>query len=247
METGTRKKETSPWAYIGCGCAALVVLAMAGIAGISWVAYREGKKFEKTQSDPAAREAKAREVLPWDELPAGYYPMGSFSIPFVMDFTMFSDQPPTPGPRSDRGNEFKERGFVFIRMRRFGRGSGDLRDFIQGKREEPSWLKESNTDYEAGELIRRGAVEVNGQELLYRASRGSIRAKGEHKEGITTLLVIDCPRDRRVRFGIWFGPDPHPTEPLDHADYTGTNADPEEIRKFAAHFRFCGEGQAEAR
>jgi hypothetical protein len=242
MEPGAPKKETSPWAYIGCGCAALVVLAMVALAVMTWLLYREGKRFEKSWSDPAAREAKAREVLPWDELPAGYYPLGSFSIPFVMDFTMFSDQPPPAGPRSGRkgDHEFKERGFVFIRMRRFGRGSGDLRDFIEGKAREPEWLREGNTDYEPGELIRRGAVEVNGQEMLYRASRGKIRAKGERKEGITTLMVVDCPRDRRVRFGIWFGPDPHPTETLDHADYTGTNADPEEIRKFASHFRFCG-------
>ena len=28
----TPKKQTSPWMYIGCGCAGLVVLAMAGMA-----------------------------------------------------------------------------------------------------------------------------------------------------------------------------------------------------------------------
>jgi hypothetical protein len=242
MDPGVPKKETSVWVYIGCGCAALVVLAMAGFAVMTWLFFREGKKFEKSWSDPAAREAKAREVLPWDELPEGYYPLGSFSVPFVMDVAMFTDEPPPAGARPDRGSSdsrFKERGFVFIRMRRFGRGSGDLRDYIEGKGREPNWLKESNTDYEAGELIRRGTVEVSGRKLLYRASRGTVRPKGETKKGITTLLVVDCPGDRRVRFGIWFGPDPHPSDPVDQADYTGTNADPEEIRKFAAHFRFC--------
>ena len=55
------------------------------------------------------------------------------------------------------------------------------------------------------------------------------------------MMLFGCPRrDSRLRVGIWFGPDPDPAKPASETDFTGTNADPEEIRKFAEHFRFCG-------
>ena len=31
-----KSSSTSPWVYVGCGCAAIVILAMAGIAGMSY-------------------------------------------------------------------------------------------------------------------------------------------------------------------------------------------------------------------
>jgi hypothetical protein len=241
MEPGRPpRKETSPWVYVGCGCAALVILAMAGMAGLTYVAYRQGKKMEQAWSDPAARESGTREVLAYDELPAGYHPLGSFSLPFVMDMAMFTDSPPPPGAKPDQHDSepFKERGFIYVKTRRFGGGDRELRDFLEGKGDEPEWLR-GNADLDAGEVLRRGEVDANGQRIVYTASRGEVKQSGQHMEGITTMLMIDCPQDRRVRFGIWFGPDPDPGKPAAEIDLAGTHADPEEIRKFASHFRFC--------
>ncbi len=241
MQPGAPKKETSPWVYVGCGCAGLVVLAMIAFAVMTWLFYREGKEFEKAWTDPKAREAKAREVVGWSELPEGYYPVGSFSIPFVMDFALFTDEPPVEGAKPDSENpsgNFKDRGFVFISMRSFGGRGRELQDFMQGKGKKPEWL-ESDAEFKSGELIRRGSVEVNGQPVLYSATRGEFNRDGKNREGITTLLGIDCPGSNRVRMGVWFGPDPHKDKPIAESDYTGTNADPKEIAAFASHFRFC--------
>lgn len=244
MEPGARKTGTSPWVYIGCSCAALVILAMAGIAGVTWITYREGKKLEKAWSDPAAAESRTREVLAYDELPEGYYPLGSFSLPFVMDMALIGDDPPPPGSKPDDRNNggFKERGFIFINLRRFGNSGKEMRDYLEGKGEQPDWMK-GNTEVDTSEVLKRGEVTAKGQRIVYSASRGEVNQGGHSVDGIATIMFIDCPQKDRLRFAIWFGPDPKPGEPAEQVDFTGTNADPEELRKFASHFRFCPAGK----
>ena len=236
-----KKKETSPWVYIGCGCAGLVILAMAAFSALTFFAYRKGKEIEKTWSDPKAREEKAREVLVYDKLPEGYYPLGGMSIPFVMDMAILGDDPPPAGTKPDDHEGFKERGFLYFKMRQMGKGNREMRDYMAGKGDQPSWLK-GNADLETQEVLGRGEVDAAGQKIIYTASRGELKQHGRRTEGISTMMMIDCPQDKRVRFGLWFGPDPKPGEPADKLDLAGTNADPEEIRKFASHFKFCASG-----
>jgi hypothetical protein len=239
----TPKKQTSPWVYIGCGCAGLVVLAMAGMAVMTWITYRQGKELAEGWSDPVKREARAKEVLPYDALPEGYYPMGTFSIPFFMDMAMFTDDPPPAGAKPERGQEaggFKERGFIYVKARQFGRKGKELEDYVSGKGPMPDWL-DAKARMTQGNVVRRGDVEVNGYKVVYTASRGEVTREGRTTNGITTMMLFGCPhRDSRIRVGIWFGPDPDPDKPAKELDLAGTNADPEEIRKFAEHFRFCG-------
>ncbi len=231
--------------YLACGCGGIVMLVMVAFTGLTWWGYRQGKELERIGNDPQAREEKVREVLDYDDLPAGYYPLMSMSIPMVADFAMFSDQPPTPAgdpkaPKADRRKQhgFKERGFVFVRMRDWGNSSEETRRFIEGKGPEPDWM-EDRTGLESGEVIGRGVVDVNGTKVPYLAQRGEMNARGAATKGLVTLMLADCPGRKHLRFGIWFGPDPHAGKPVAQADYTGTPADPKQIRDFAGHFRFC--------
>lgn len=243
MQPGAPKKQKSPWVYIGCGCAGLVVLAMAAMAVITYITYRQGKELAEGWTDPVKREARAKEVLPYDRLPEGYYPMGTISIPFFMDMAMFTDDPPPAGSTPKKGEEtggFKERGFIYVKARQMGKKAQELEDYVSGKGPAPDWLdvkaKVNDTD-----IIKRGEVQANGMKIAYTASRGDVDHDGKSTKGITTMMLLGCPtQDRRIRVGIWFGPDPDPSKPPKELDLTGTNADPEEIRKFAEHFRFCG-------
>jgi hypothetical protein len=234
------RKRTSPWVYVGCGCGALAILALAGVAVMAWLAYRETQNLAKSWSDPKEAAARTRAVLGYDKLPEGYYPMVTFSLPFVMDMAMIGDTPPAPGAKPEGSYPFtftfKERGFMYTKMRRWGRSrrehSGNLPEWPQG-----------DTKIETEEVIGRGEVDANGQRVSYTAFRGEVSQGGHSHPGITTMIQIDCPQDERERFGMWYGPDPKPGETATPADFTGTNADPEEIRKFVSHFRFCPEGK----
>jgi hypothetical protein len=240
MTPGPPKKSgTSPWVYIGCGCVGLVILGMVAFSAFTYFAYRKGQEIEKTWSDPKAREEKAREVLVYEKLPEGYYPLGAMSIPFVMDMAMLGDDPPPAGAKPDDHEGFKERGFMYFKVRRMGKGDREVRDFMAGKGKKPDWMQGS--DFDEQEILRRGELDANGQKIVFSALRGRFKHDGESKEGLSTMMLIDCPeaKDNRVRFGLWFGPDPAPGEPADKLNLAGTNADPEAIKAFASHFKFC--------
>lgn len=234
-----RRQSTSPWVYVGCGCAAVAFLAIAGIAGMSWWGYKKGKEIEKAYSTPEGREQMIRDVLPYDQLPAGYYPGVSVSIPMIMDVAILTDQEDGLDDGDGEGDQFDERGFIYLSVHSWVGDEAELRRYVRGEGNRPKWLGDSDTEFDKGEIIRRGAVQVDGQEILYEASRGSISRGGEEDKGIVALLAVDCPGDSRARLGIWFGPDPDPAKPVDQLDLAGTPADPSAIQSFAGNFRFC--------
>jgi len=235
------KKPTSPWVWVGCGCGLAVVLALALFAGLTYFGYREAKKLEKTLTDPTAREAKVKEVISYDELPAGYYPMMGFSIPFLLDMAMFTDQEPVAGAIAGSDN-FKDHGFFFMDMREIRDNREEMRRTLRGEKTKgDSPITQSNVNFDVHEVIRRGTVEVNGTEVLYSAGRGELKQEKDSREGIVAMLMPECPGSNRVRFGLWFSTDPAPQKPLAEADFTGTPADPEALKEFLGHFRLCGE------
>jgi hypothetical protein len=234
------RQKTSPWLYIGCGCGLLVALVLAGIVGLTVLGYKKGKDVEETFKDPVKRAAKTKEILHYDTLPEGYYPMGGFSVPMTMDMAMLTDHEPTPGEGGRGSSEFRDHGFVYTVFRSWlSKNRNELRDYMNGKGPRPKWMNRSDVDLEDREILKRGHVDANGQDILYVATRTNAEHHGRHKNGLVTFLAIECPNDNRQRFGLWLGPDPGPGQPTDTLELAGTNADPEAIKEFAGHFRFC--------
>jgi hypothetical protein len=237
-----QKKPTSPWVYVGCGCAALVLLALLGLGGLTFLGYRTGKEFKEGMTDPVKREAKVKAILPYEQLPAGYYPAFAFSAPLgLMEMAMLSDRDPGTG-RSAPDQNFDERGFMYMNMRQIRDNKEKMAAFLRGEAPRPndSGWAQSNVRFDPKEVVRRGTVTVGGIEVLYSAGRGDIHRHGhEERHGIVTMVMPKCPHDNRLRFGMWFGPDPAPDKPVAEADFSGTNADPAAIQEFLGHFQLC--------
>jgi hypothetical protein len=229
-------KGTSPWVWVGVGCAVVVALAVAGTAVVGYFGYRTVKRLEAEQKDPEARVAKAREVLGAESLPEGYGVVVSFSIPFVMDVAVLSDR---KAEKDGQIHGFDHRGFVFVRVLSAGRDQQQLRDYFEGRSDDSSVLTRNNIRIRAREVLEKGKVSVAGQDVLYLVQRGETSFQGESREGLTTLMLAECGTDSRLRFGIWFGEDPHPEEKATPALLAGTVGDPDALRDFLGHFHFC--------
>jgi hypothetical protein len=167
-----RSSSTSTLGWLGCGCGALVALALAAIIGMTWFGYRKGKEMERTFKDPQARREATREVLPWRELPEGYYPAGAVTIPMLMRMAILSDHEPEAG-EAGHGRAFQEHGLVFMSFTGWISNEQELLRWLRGElKETPKWLRRSDAKINPDQVLQRGSVESNGHTVLYVVSRG---------------------------------------------------------------------------
>lgn len=167
-----RSSTTSTLSWLGCGCGALVALALAAIIGMTWFGYRKGKEIERTFKDPATRTEATREILQWRELPEGYYAAGAVSIPMLMDMAILSDHEPEAG-EAGKGRAFGETGLIFMSFNSWISDQDELLKWLRGEtKEPPKWIKRSDAEIDPKQVLKRGTVEVNGQTIAYVVSRG---------------------------------------------------------------------------
>jgi hypothetical protein len=242
------RKGTSPWVWVGVGCLGALVLAVGGIMTLGYLGYRKVKEIETEMKDPEARAASVRRVLGAERLPEGYHAVMGMSIPLVMDMAMLSDTPPD---FSGRRHGLGQRGFIYVRTLAPGQNRAEMRDYFEGRTDDPEVLRRNNIRiHREGEVLRRGVIDLSEElKLMYTSQRGALDMAESRAEGITTMMLLDCRGDTRQRIGIWFGPEParageegpRPgSSPALVPDLTGTPADESAIREFMAHFRLCG-------
>jgi hypothetical protein len=206
-----------------------------------WVSS-ETQRFEAEARDPEARGDRVMSVLGTETLPEGYYPMMAFSIPFVMDTAMLTDEQP-----QGEGTEpnFGDRGFIYVKMLRLpGGDEEELRDYFEGRTDDTEVLRDNGINLDVDEILGRGAIDEAGAELMYVVQRGGVSMGGgrrgrERGEGLASMTLIECPDDSRVRIGIWFIADPDPEAAAESLDLTGTPGDPTAIADFYSHFNLC--------
>lgn len=224
---GTESKYTV-WHYVGCGCAVLFVLGVLGIGGCFWMMTNWGRQMKAELEDPEARAAKARALLGYDELPEGYHPGISFSIPFVMDVVMLGDRElPAEGDLrglQDEDDFFEERGFLYFKMRDFGQGQEEMEEDL-------------DHDFRPERVVAEGGLEAGGATVAYLAEVGTAHVGAGAIRAVTAELDIEC-GDSFFRRALWFTPVPG-AEPGQEESFAGTPGDEAALRAFLDHFRLC--------
>jgi hypothetical protein len=153
-----------------------------------------------------------------------------------MKTAILSDRPPDAHGQGG----FDERGFIYIELLQRDGDRNELRDYFEGRSDDPSVLRDHDIRIDAREVIGRGSLDQPGRKVLWLASRGRVQMSRAARDGLTALTLIECQKsDNRGRLGIWFGPDPDLEASLDELELAGTPADPAAIDAFLAPFSLC--------
>lgn len=163
---------TSTLGWLGCGCGALVALALATIVGMTWFGYHKGKEIERTFTDPVARTEATQKILAWRELPEGYYPAGAITIPMLMEMAILSDHEPEKD-EAGHGRAFERRGLVYMSFNSWISNEKELLSWLNGDlKETPKWLQRSDAKIDPEDVLKRGSLEIDGRTVFYVVSRG---------------------------------------------------------------------------
>lgn len=242
---GSRESRYTVWHFIGCGCTVLVLLALLLAGGAIFFGKQMVDGIKAGIQDPEVRDARARKILGYEELPEGYHPGISVSIPFVMEMAMLGDRE-LPGAEDLEEEEveaevkrslFGRRGFFFFKVRGAAEGESD-----------EDLAREMNIDlkFEKARELARGEVEAGGAEVSFVAHLGTIHGDEEALPAIINEMVATCLADPYGRKVLWFeavseelSEKSAPAEAIAPEDLAATPADPEAVKAFLDHFDLC--------
>lgn len=262
-----KRQGTNPWTYVGIGCLVVTGIAVILFVGIGILSYRWVQETRQTLTDPDRRAEKIRELLGTEALPEGYHPNFAITLPLVAEVAVLSDREASDDPEPD----FDERGFIYASVRDFGGQREKLRDFVEGRTDENEFLDgihvdvDIDLDMDEGDPLSQGGFSLPQGQLTfvsYRAvTRPRRRGRRLRHESVAALFSVECETDKRLKLGIWFGPDPSAEaaaeeagevpEPAEEGQgegagtldpiLAGTPADPAALEAFVSNFRFCGQ------
>lgn len=261
-------KKTSPWVWVGVGCGGILILCVVVSAVAGYFLYGKLRNFGKQFEDPAVREQRVREIMGVQDFPAGYHPFMTVSVPWVLDVAILTDREVVKMPKGERGSPWNEKGFVYVRMP-YKHRDAKLEEYLDGKRSPDELLQGQGMHFHPRDTVGRGTVQgEGGVSYRYVATRGEVQMGHEVKEGITSVIAVQCPNDQKFRLGIWFGPDPTAKGPggleapkapegssapkaaegsagaggtgvAAPSVYAGSPADEAAIKEFMSHFTLC--------
>lgn len=245
-----RSGRSSKLGVLGCGCGAVVVALMILMLVFTFVAYRQSERLESGYDSPEEAAAQVRKVLPHEELPEGYYPLGGASVPVFFRLAILTDLPPEQRAGGEEAPRFHRRGFVFFSTfslrsddseltRYFEQGPSPGEEEIDLELPDDGVAGDLGMDFAGRQVIDRGSRPLRGGQVYYVARRGELTID-EAFDGLATVFYIRCDQGRRVRFGLWFAPIPEEIPDDSSNDvYPNTPADPQALTDFLGHFWIC--------
>ena len=229
------EKKTPAWVWIAVGCSIPIVLIIVLIGGVGFFGYRVAKQMKS--DTPEQRAERVMATLGCREIPEGYFPAVSLSVPFLFQMAMLSDRPFDPNEKDHTTS--KEKGLIYVKSIR-GQNEKKVRDFIDGKADPSELLGQGNIRLGKLKPIGRGSFEGAGGTLHWVSNQGDLQAHGNNIDGLVSLVYVECPGDSKFRLAIWYGPDPNAGKESAPPSYAGTMADADEIRTFMSQFSLCG-------
>jgi hypothetical protein len=172
------RRGRSPLVYVLAGCGTVTVLGILVTA-------------EEQRTNPELRTARATEVLHAERLPDGYYAVFTARSPIV-DVVFLGDLPARP---SGEASGFHQRGFMYTRMMGRPPQAQPIRSFVAGQANNSSVLRAMGIDVATNAIIRRGTLDLEGDDIRYCAQRGDMKVKTGHAGASVRRRRDRCGRD----------------------------------------------------
>lgn len=214
-------EKTSPWVYVGCGCALLAVGMVTAIGACGMLGWREIQDLEATMNDPVVREQKVLEMLGADTLPEGLYAQFYLRIPFFLDLAMVSDIESEGFDSGHHPFTFDQQMLSVLDVRDFGGQRARFRQNLEDERVATDALDNIDTDlgFRGREVLGRGELAFAGWTFVHQLVRGESSGPGRDRDGVAALGEVRCDEDDgRLRMLIWFRADEAAEEVADARD-----------------------------
>ncbi len=238
-------KKSSPWMYVGVGCAVIVLLGIVGVVGVGLWLRQVGQEISEEMQDPVKRADKAKNLLGIESLPEGYHTGPSIPIPFLGDFILLSDT--EWDPETEYANR-PSRVFMFMNFRSLGNDK-ELDELFAGESSSSDFW--ARFDFGGIKLtpgeskpFKHGNMAGNGYDIDFALMRSPVGLDGRNQTSLLSLLRVRCsPDDGRLRLAIWMMDDPAPDMPPEQADFSGTPGDETAIQGFMRPMQPCPQQQ----
>jgi hypothetical protein len=231
-------KSRSVWMWLGCGCGAFLILGGLLFGGFIWVVVHQAHETEALTHDPVRLAQAVQAIAPYKDLPDGYRPVGTFSLPFVLDLAIFADHDlEHSGHGSGQHLPRDAKSFVVVRTLSFA-GFHQKTDLSQpglSGQNAPPWIKELGLSVESNDMVAHGSLQIAGHTATYRTVRTRKYGSAGNWSILMTIMVVDCGDRHWLHTAAWSVPGLS-----DNADLRGTPADPAAIVTMAEHFAICG-------
>lgn len=244
-------KKTSPWIYVGLGCATLIVIVIALCAAALYFTHQWKEHMADGFRDPVYRTAQAQEILHCDRFPEGLRAMLGVSLPFVGRAAILSDRELT---KKEEIRGFDRQGFAYLQLSGFFTNRASIREryksFLQGTISSTDFWNEhrfmmdrgfdrEKVAWEGHEVLSQGAFPDRDYQVTYRSQRGDLQINRDVMKVIGTFMLIECPKEDPSAMAFWLKKDPAPDEPASALDLEGTPADELAVRSFLQNFQPC--------
>ncbi len=236
-----KQRGTPLWVTLGCGCGLLVLLGIGAVVAAGYFGVSAFKGYVEDMKDPAARAAKAGEILGAEQLPEGYTALLFLHIPWLLDTVILSDSEPAVIDGDDFELESDAVGqhlFVYFSLPEGGMDHDEFERKLRGEVSNEGIRTDLDLDLESEQELSRGSFELGDQALSYVGHRGELDLNDGDVDGIFSQVLIDCPGDDLTRAAVWFQRgDEHDSGP--NAEIGDTPADENTLRRFMDHFSVC--------
>lgn len=246
-----QKRGNQLWITCGCGCLVVVALAIGGMIAAGYLGVSGFESYLTDLKDPAARTARAAEILGASRLPEGYVGQLFVSIPWFFDLVILSDgEPMVIADEADADLDAATVGdnlFLYFKIRSDEADDEDIDRMLRGERTSDGVQADIGIELDPDEELGRGAFELEPQSLRWVAHRGEIELAHEDLQGIYSRVIIDCPRDARTRVAVWFRRDAEEAAAAaaglagSAAGLAGTPDDEVALKELMGHFNLCVE------